>query len=240
MKKKLALVCVLGCFAQPAFAANNIDNLGALLQDEFRLFSEDLGSALSYKPITPAEPTGVTGFDLGIEVTSTEMKNSQLWAQATGSSLDSMILPKLHIHKGLPFDIDVGAFYSAVPTTNIKLYGGELRYAILDGGMAVPAIAIRGAMSKLSGVDQLDLSTSSLDISISKGFAMFTPYAGVGSVWVTSTPDAATTGGLTEEKFQLAKTFAGININLGITNIAVEYDKTGEAASTSVKLGFRF
>jgi hypothetical protein len=152
-----------------------------------------------------------------------------------------MILPKLHIHKGLPFDIDVGAFYSAVPTTNIKLYGGELRYAILDGGMAVPAIAIRGAMSKLSGVDQLDLSTSSLDISISKGFAMFTPYAGVGTVWVTSTPDAdAATTGLLEEKFQLAKTFAGININLGITNIAVEYDKTGEAASTSVKLGFRF
>ena len=239
MKKKLALVCALGCLAQPAFAANNIDNLGALLQPDFRLFSEDLGSALSYKPITPAEPTGVTGFDLGIEVTSTEMKNSQLWVKATGNSLDSMILPKLHIHKGLPFDIDVGAFYSAVPSTNIKLYGGELRYAILDGGMAVPAIAIRGAMSKLSGVDQLDLSTSSLDISISKGFAMFTPYAGVGTVWVTSKPDATTTT-LLEEKFQQAKTFAGININFGITNIAIEYDKTGEAASTSAKIGFRF
>lgn len=238
MKKKLALVCLLGCFTQPVFAANNIDTLQNLAQTEFKLFSEDLGSALSYKAITPAEPTGVTGFDLGIEVTSTEMKNSQLWVQATGTSLDSMILPKLHIHKGLPFDIDIGAFYSAVPSTNITLYGGELRYAILDGGMAVPAIAIRGAMSKLSGVDQLDLSTSSLDISISKGFAMFTPYAGVGTVWVKSTPDATT--GLAEEKFQQAKTFAGININFGITNFAVEYDKTGEAASTSVKLGFRF
>lgn len=239
MKKKLALVCVLGCLAQPVFAANNIDTLQNLAQAEFKLFSEDLGSALSYKAITPAEPTGVTGFDLGIEVTSTEMKSSQLWVKATGSSLDTMILPKLHIHKGLPLGIDFGAFYSAVPSTNITLYGGELRYAILDGGVAVPAIAIRGAMSKLSGVDQLNLSTSSLDISISKGFAMFTPYAGVGTVWVTSTPDTTTTT-LAEEKFQQAKTFGGININFGFTNFAIEYDKTGEAASTSVKLGFRF
>ncbi|HEY0665108.1 MAG TPA: hypothetical protein VGD24_03490 [Gallionella sp.] len=239
MKKKLALVCMMGFFAQPVFAANNIDTLQSLAQSEFKLFSEDLGSALSYKAVTPAEPTGITGFDLGIEVTSTAMTNSQLWVQATGNSLDTMILPKLHIHKGLPFDIDFGAFYSAVPSTNITLYGGELRYAILDGGVAVPAIAIRGAMTQLSGVDQLDLSTSSLDISISKGFAMFTPYAGVGTVWVKSTPDATTTP-LTEEKFQLAKTYGGININFGITNFAIEYDKTGEATSTSVKLGFRF
>lgn len=237
MKKYLSMLCVFGCFAQPVWAAN-ISNLTGLTQPEFKLLSEDMGSALSYKAVTPPAPLGVTGFDLGLEVTSTKMQNPALWTIATGSALNSMIVPKLHVFKGLPLNIDVGAFYAAVPTTNIKLYGGELRYAILEGGVALPAVGIRGAMTKLSGVSQLALSTRSLDISISKGFAMFTPYAGVGSVSVDSTPDAAT--GRTKESFRQSKVFVGGNFNFGLTNFALEYDKTGSAPSYSAKLGFRF
>jgi len=233
IKKNLALLCVLGCFVQPSFAAKiNIANFGSV-QSDFKSFSEDMGSALSYKAIAPAESLGITGFDLGVEFSSTETKSL---AKATGTSDTSLIVPKLHVHKGLPLGIDLGVFYSSV--ANIKLYGGELRYAIVEGGVAMPAIAIRGAMSKLSGVDQLELGTQSLDISISKGFAMLTPYAGVGTVWVDSTPDAATT--LKKESFQQGKTFAGVNLNFGLTNIAAEWDKTGASTTTSVKLGFRF
>lgn len=238
MKKSLSLLCVLGCFAQPVWAAN-ISTLGALAQSEFKLFSEDLGAALSYKAVTPPAPLGITGFELGLEVTSTEMKNSALWTTATngGKALNSLIVPKLHVFKGLPLGIDVGAFYSAIPTTNIKLIGGELRYAILEGGVALPAVGIRGSMSKLSGVEQLSFNTKGLDVSISKGFAMFTPYAGVGTVWIDSTPNGV---GLAKETFRQSKVFAGGNFNLGLVNLALEYDKTGAAASYSAKMGFRF
>lgn len=234
MKKNLSLLCVLGCFAQPVWAANiNLSNFGAA-QPAFKTFSEDMGSALSYKPITPPAPLGITGFDIGLEVTSTKMRNLD---QATNSSMSSLIMPKLHVYKGLPLNVDIGAFYSSVPTTNIKFYGGELRYAILEGGVALPAVGIRGALTKLSGVSQLDLSTKSLDISISKGFAIFTPYAGLGSVWVDSTPNVA---GLTKESFRQNKFFAGGNFNFGLVNFTLEYDKTGSAPSYSAKLGFRF
>jgi len=238
MKKSLSLLCVLGCFAQPVWAAN-ISTLGALAQSEFKLFSEDLGAALSYKAVTPPAPLGITGFELGLEVTSTEMKNSALWTTATngGKALNSLIVPKLHVFKGLPLGIDVGAFYSAIPTTNIKLIGGELRYAIMEGGLALPAVGIRGSMSKLSGVEQLSFNTKGLDVSISKGFAMFTPYAGVGTVWIDSTPNGV---GLAKETFRQSKVFAGGNFNLGLVNLALEYDKTGAAASYSAKMGFRF
>ena len=238
MKKNLSLLCMLGCFAQPVWAAN-ISTLGALSPTQFKLFSEDLGSALSYKAVTPPTPLGVTGFDLGLEVTSTEMKNSALWTKVTngGSAMSSMTVPKLHVFKGLPFNIDVGAFYAAVPTTNIKLYGGELRYAIVEGGVATPAVGIRGSVTKLTGVDQLSFGTKGLDISISKGFVLFTPYIGVGRVWVNSTPGAAT--GLQKETFQQGKVFIGGNLNLGV-NLALEYDKTGSAQSYSAKVGFRF
>ena len=244
MKKLLSLFCALG-LAQPAFAANNnITALQTLGQPEFRALSEDLGSALSYKPVTPAAPLGVTGFDIGLEVTSTNMaKSSQYWSTITGgSALNSLVIPKLHIAKGLPFGIDIAGFYSKVPTTNITLTGAELRYAILDGGAATPAVAVRGAFTKLSGVNQLSFGTKSLDLSISKGFLMFTPYAGVGQVWVDRSSNVLSnaTGTTFSEKFTQSKVFAGANFNFGLFNIAAEVDKTGAARSISAKMGFRW
>lgn len=238
MKKLLVLTCALG-LAQPALAGNiNLSNLTGG-QASFRNVSEDLGSALSYKGLVPAESMGVTGFDLGLELTRTELaKSASLWNSLSGSNISNLYVPKLHVTKGLPLDIDVGAFFSAVPTTNIKLYGGELRWAVLPGSTAMPAVAVRGSLTKLSGVNQLSLDTKGLDVSISKGFAMFTPYAGIGQVWTNSTPDAAT--GFTKESFSQGKVFVGGNFNLGLTNLAAEYDKTGGGASFSMKLGFRF
>jgi hypothetical protein len=240
MKKILPLLFILGCIAQPSFAANIALQGTGLNQADFRALSEDLGSALSYKAVTPTAPLGVIGFDLGLEVTSTKMdQSSAAWNKATGgTTVNNLVIPKLHIAKGLPFGIDIAAFYSAVPTTNIKLVGAELRYAIIEGGLAMPAIGIRGAFTKLSGVDLLAFDTKSLDISISKGFAFFTPYAGIGQVWTNSTPDAIT--GLTAESFTQSKVFVGANLNLGIINFALESDKTGAAQSVSAKMGFRF
>lgn len=242
MKKLLALLCTLG-IVQPAFAGN-ITNLATLGQAEFRTLSEDLGAALSYKPVTPTAPLGVIGFDVGLEVTQTDMaKSSALWNKITTSTskVDKLYIPKLHVAKGLPMGFDVAAFYSKIPTTNISLYGAELRYAILEGGIAEPAIGIRGAFTKLNGVSQLSLDTKSLDISISKGFAMFTPYAGVGQVWVSSSANVAGVGGAAlSQSFTQTKAFLGANLNLGISNLAAELDKTGGIQSVSLKLGFRF
>jgi hypothetical protein len=241
MRKLLALLCMLG-LAQPALAAN-LSTLDQLNQSQFRTLSEDLGAALSYKPVTPAAPLGTIGFDMGVEVTQTDTsKSAQIWSKASngGSSVSKVYAPKLHIAKGLPFGIDIAAFYSKVPSTNISLVGAELRYAILPGGIATPAVAVRGSFTRLSGVDQLSLNTKGLDVSISKGFAFFTPYAGVGQVWTDSTANVNGTDGALSAKFSQSKVFVGANFNMGVTNLAAEVDKTGGTQSISVKLGFRF
>lgn len=219
--------------------ASNLDNIAGLGQAEFRLLSEDLGAILSYKPLSPSEPLGITGFDLGIEVSATKLENPAIYATATTDSVtDTLYLPKLHLHKGLPFGFDVGASYTALPDSNIKAWGAEVRYALLRGGTSTPAIALRGSYSALEGVSQLELTTTGVDLSISKGFTLFTPYAGIGRVWVSSKPDPVT--GRTPEDFDLDKVFAGLNLNLAIINIAVEADKTGEATSYGIKFGWRF
>lgn len=241
MKKLFAVLGLAAVFTQPALAAD-FTALGTIGQANFKLLSEDFGSALSYKPVTPAEPLGITGFDIGIEATSTDIsKSGTALKNATGGALDvtTLIIPKLHVAKGLPFGIDVAASMSAVPSTDIKLVGAELRYAILKGGVALPAVAIRAAMTRMSGVAELDFSTKSLDISISKGFLMLTPYVGAGQVWVTSTPQGSAST-LAAESFTQNKVFAGANLNLGLMNFALEGDTTGGTSSYSLKFGFRW
>jgi hypothetical protein len=226
--------------ALPVHAANNLDSLNLIGQANFRLLSEDLGAALSYKPILPAASLGITGFDIGIEASVTKLEHPEIFGAAvSGSTSDTLVLPKVHAHKGLPFGFDIGASYAAVPNSNIKLLGAELRYALIDGGPATPAVALRGSYSALQGVSQLKFTTTGVDVSVSKGFALFTPYAGVGKVWVRSTPDASIPT-LVQEDFSLNKIFVGANLNLGVVNIAVEGDKTGDATSYGLKFGWRF
>jgi len=240
MHRRFAFVALtLAVLAVPARAANDLDNIGALTQPQFRLLSEDLGAALSYKPVLPAEPLGVVGFDIGLELTVVNLENSGVFDVATLTGAPStLVIPKVHVHKGLPFGIDIGAFLATVPDSNINNWGAELRYAILKGGAATPAVAVRASYSALEGVDELKLNTTGLDISISKGFTFLTPYAGIGTVWVNSSPQDIAT--LTEEEFSLTKYFVGLNMNFAFINVAFEGDKTGDTSSYSAKLGWRF
>lgn len=234
---KLRSVCalVLATLAAPAMAGSDFDDLGLLSQSEFVKLSKDFVSAGSYKAVSPAEPLGVVGFDIGIEATATKLDNSSVWAKA-GFDDSTLYLPKVHVHKGLPFNVDIGASLVMVPGSDIKLIGAEVKYAILPGGVASPALSVRAAATRLFGVDQLDLDTRSLELTVSKGFLNFTPYAGVGKVWGTVTPHA---GGLRKESPTGSKIFAGVNVSLGIANLAGEVDTTGGNKSVSVKLGFR-
>lgn len=239
MKRTLSFLAVFLAATPSANAADDIDQIDQLIQTDFRRLSEDLGAALSYKAVIPATPLGLTGFDVGVEVTATKLENRDAWDRASsGTAPDTLYVPRLHVHKGLPAGFDVGAFYSSVPGSNIQLWGAELRYAIIKGDTLTPALGLRGTYSKLSGVDQLDFHTKGLELLVSKGFVIFTPYAGVGRVWTVSEPVGVTN--VSKEEFTQGKYFVGGNVNLGLINLALEADKTGDATSYGAKLGFRF
>lgn len=242
---KLRHLCAVSLLAASSSATAGDLNLGGLAnQADFEELSENLTAAMSYKAVTPAEAlsSGLLpfGFDVGLEISSTEIDSDSIFNDAFSDDAPStLIIPKLHAHVGLPFGIDVGAFITSIPSTNIKLTGYELRYAILDGGIATPAVGIRASGTVLSGVDDYDFSSRSVDISISKGFAMLTPYAGIGKVWADSEVTNPSLG-LENVDVSQSKIFGGLNINMGLFNIAVEGDKTGDYKSYSAKLGLRF
>jgi hypothetical protein len=107
----LAALSVLA--TAPSARAADFTDVGDLAQGEFRDLARDLGAAFSYKGVTPATPLGTLGFDIGIEVTQTQLEHSRLFALAGSDDHSSLLVPKVHIHKGLPASFDGSICWSA-------------------------------------------------------------------------------------------------------------------------------
>jgi hypothetical protein len=235
---RLLMLAMIAALAAPAWA-QDIDRIQLLSQRDFRLLSEDLGGALSYKPQIPTAPLGITGFDIGIALTAAKIENEEIFERATSDDVPStLVIPTLRAHKGLPLGFDIGLMYAQIPGSDIKYYGGELKYAFVPGNVAIPAIGLRGNFTKVSGIEQIDFNTRGVDLSISKGFVIATPYAGIGRVWVKSDPKG--TAGRTKEEFELNKFFVGLGLKFGLFNLNFEGDKTGDVTAYSAKVGLRF
>lgn len=232
--KKIVILTVSSLFSFFLFTAvvsdaiaggNDIQLTSGLSENDFKDLSKQVGLFISYIPLAPAEPLGILGFDIGVEVTGVKIDSgSSFWKKAVsdGNPPDYIVLPKLHVQKGLPLGIDVGAIFATVPGSNIKLYGGELKWAVLKGSIVSPAVAIRGSYTTLAGVDDVDVSTYGLDASVSKGFGPFTPYGGIGQVWISASENAGL--GFDDASTSATKLFVGTKISLLIISIALEAD----------------
>lgn len=217
--------------------ASDFSTIGTLTQDEFLRLSRDLGAAISYKGVTPATPLGAAGFDVGIEVTDTKMENSDAFSRAGAGGHSHLVIPKVHVYTGLPAGFDIGAFIGGSSDLSASVFGADLRYALLDDGIATPAVALRLSGTKATGLGDLSISTIGLDAMVSKKFTLLTPYLGAGSVRVQS---RASNTGLDEVTFNKGRVFGGLNVNLLGANVAFEVEKMGGNTSLSAKLGLRF
>ncbi|MDH3973785.1 MAG: hypothetical protein OEV42_05855 [Deltaproteobacteria bacterium] len=248
MKKTIMSLLLIFLFSTNTAIAGDSDivlQANNLAQSEFEDLSRQVGLAVAYKAAAPAEPLGITGFDIGLEVTATNIdEGDSYWKDVAPDMPGSIPIPKVRVQKGLPFGIDIGASYAKIPDSDIKLTGAEIKYAIWEGGIAKPALALRGTYTKLDGIDDLDLTTTGVDLSISKGFAMLTPYAGVGQVWIKSDASSnikveGTSLALDKEEITETKYFVGARLSLGFFIILAEYEQA-EVSSYTAKLSLGF
>jgi len=239
----LALACALGLIAvsTPLHAAGNDINLSFPAQSSFNSFIEEIGAATAYNPVSPAETLGTLGFDLGVSFTVVDI-DSTLWnlALADGSAPSNLVVPRLQARKGLPFGFDLGASLITVPSSDVKVIGAELRKSILEGGAASPAISVLIHYSTLTGVSQLDLDSYGIDLGISKGILMFTPYAGAGQIWINGSTNVTTPIALADANETASRYYVGLKITpFPFLNIVTQADfGTLNSYTLRVNLGF--
>lgn len=242
MKKILVTLFALFAMAPNAYAGDADITFPAsgFIQSEFEDLSRQIGLAVAYKQAAPAETLGLIGFDIGIEVSQAMIdEDESFWSEVSDDMPGSLYVPKIRVQKGIPFiGMDIGASYAEIPQSDIKLMGAEIKYGLVEGGVATPAISLRGSYSTLDGIDDLDLSTYGLDLSISKGFAMITPYVGVGQTWIKSeyTGTALT---LDSEELSETKYFGGVRVALAILMLTFDVEQADITTYTGrISLGF--
>lgn len=182
---KMFTVMLLCLIIGISVCAQNTVPSGSATQAEFDNFVSEMGTAVWFSPGSSAETLGVTGFDLstGVDVTDVSKGDSLFWLNTSfGDPGSTITSSQFHIQKGLPGGWDVGAMWKNFGGSNASAWGLEAKYAIVDGSTVIPAVSVRASYSKLSGDDAVSLNTTGIDLMISKGFLMLTPYGGVSMV----------------------------------------------------------
>lgn len=246
MKKLLLALITVLLVASPAMAGKyDLEFANSVTNAEFEKFVRQAGTLTAYRAVAPAEPLGIFGFDIGIEASFVKMDDAAWQSVLDQGSTDVpsyMPVPRLHVRKGLPFGIDVGASYTQIPDSNIAIIGGEVQYAILEGSIATPALSVRGNYSTLIGVDDVDLTTYGADAVISKGFAFLTPYAGVGYMRSEGSYEGDNNilkASLEDQEFDQARYFAGVQANiLMVANLTLEAELNDETPVYTAKISF--
>lgn len=186
-----------------------------ITQSDFNTVIDELGIITAYNAIGPAETLGITGIDLGLAVTSYDI-NSSAWdaAVSDGNASSHLTVSQISARKGLVHGFDIGAAYSWDTSGDLSIFGGEVRKSLIEGSTLMPAISVMGHYSLLNGVDDIDLSAYGVDLGISKGFAIFTPYAGIGQVWYDGeeTNDSITT--ISDRSSSQTRSYLGMRIGL--------------------------
>lgn len=206
-------------------------------QADLRSVAKDIAALANSKSLTPAEPVGITGFGIGVFASYVPTDDAGAWDRLIAEDVDEIGLVGVVLQKGLPLGVDVGATVGWVPGADGRVFGAELRYALVEGGIALPAVGLRASYSKLGGIDQLDYDSYGLDLSVSKGVGPLTPYAGVGYVWSRFEPDADT--GLDDEHVNAARLFVGLRLS-ALVGITPEYERVGDRNVFNLRFGLAF
>ncbi|MBL9038434.1 MAG: hypothetical protein JNG84_07970 [Archangium sp.] len=147
----------------------------------FRAFARQMAAAISSVNLMPPETLGHSGFNLSAEVGFVSFGTGSL--PTSEDFRGSMVVPSVHIRKGLPSSFELGARAAWLERSHMGAGTLELKWAINEGFTYLPDIGVRGSVTKLINSRDFDLTTGGLDIGIGKQFAIagmvtVTPYAG--------------------------------------------------------------
>lgn len=164
---------------------------GAAHAGEFRLdpsitpvelldLTEAVADVITLPNVGPAEPGGVTGFDVLAVAGGPQVDTDDSWwvNGVNGDTTAGVFYgTRIVARKGLPGNVDVGAQVGKV--LGEQFWGADVKWAFFPGGAISPALALRASYSKMAG-DPVEVEVAEVQAVISKGFAMLTPYAALG------------------------------------------------------------
>ena len=167
----------------------------------FRSLASELGVVLAPRLLSPSDTLGFAGFQFAADFAFTTISNDKAFWRARESS-DGMenhggsTMPTIgvFVRKGLWLPLpsfEVGAGIVHLLDSSMIAAQGYAKLAVHEGyrDLPIPSLAVRGAVSRMMGTAQLDLTIASVDVSISKAFAFsgsidIEPYGGWNALFI--------------------------------------------------------
>jgi hypothetical protein len=158
-----------------------------LTKDEFEEFAAELGSVLRFRQLGDATTLGRGKVDFGVELATSAIDDRKAaWNSTTSrptasyNLARSLAFPRVVGRFGVSDRVDVGAWGGLNPRANYGLVGGDARIVVVREGPARPVtFSIRPSVTTLVGPAEVWAAYTSLDLSVSRAFGRFSPYAGV-------------------------------------------------------------
>ena len=163
-------------------------------QDYGTLVRPFLGiTRLSY--LRSAAPLGLPGFDAGVSVSGL-MLGDEVRSIASdnlrgGDDLPkTLLVPRVTIQKGLPFDLDVAATVILPVAGNLMAIGGGVQWTLINGIAPIPSLALRAAHTQWVGIESTEAQVTQAEgiasFGLPPGIHVFVPYAGGGMMWTSA------------------------------------------------------
>jgi hypothetical protein len=222
--RSLLVVVTLFAAAGAGASPNDVDLLGLVdrsgggtvaRQGDFRLLTQELAVVMTPTSLQPAETTGQSGFDFGVDYGFHDIfDDKDYWQDALeGRRTGREPFPVLQTlgvrgRKGFPLplplssEIELGATW--LLDSHLVNLGGNLRLALNEGFRWIPDIAVMAGVNRLVGSEDLDLFDVSAGAAISKGFGIMgsfnlAPFVSYQSIFINAAsrvldPDPSNTG----------------------------------------------
>jgi|CXWL01.1.fsa_nt_gi hypothetical protein len=155
----------------------------------FRVFARQFAAAMTSVNLAPPETLGHAAFAVSAEVSVIGFGSQAVPLPTDAQFSGALILPSIHLRKGLPFSFEAGARIGWIEKSRMGTATLELKWALNEGFAYLPDIAVRGNITKLINSRDFDLTAGGLDLGIGKQFALggmltLTPYIGWNLVFV--------------------------------------------------------
>ncbi len=165
--------------------------------ERFRLLTSELALALTPRTLHTGETLGMSGFEVGVDVTFVNFNvRRDYWQGVTererrggGTPNGTQTVTGFHFRKGLPFSFELDGHVNYLVSSSMFMVGGGLRYSFLEGYKWVPNISARAGVARLLAAEEIDMTNVTLDVALSKTFALagimtITPILGWGMIFV--------------------------------------------------------
>lgn len=163
----------------------------------FAGFAREFAAALTSSNLMPPATLGHSGFNVAVELSTVNINgsltpSSEQFLLPTLTNFDNrgpLLLPSLHIRKGLPFSFEIGMKATMIDKSTMGSALGELRFGINEGFAYLPDLCARVFTMRLFNTKDFNLGATGLDLGVGKRFAIggmvtLHPYAGWNPVWV--------------------------------------------------------